>query len=106
VLIRGKVLAFPITAMTRDSGDFGDPYPSPSPSTRIPKNLAPVIPDIKPLHRLQNSALPRVAALGAFAKCQWPITKSRNQRILPFVRQFVNDKKCQVSKSRWFHRVS
>jgi hypothetical protein len=25
VLIRGKALAFPITAITRDVGDYGDP---------------------------------------------------------------------------------
>ena len=36
--------AFPVLAMTRDVDDHGDPYPSPHPSTRIPKHLTQVIP--------------------------------------------------------------
>jgi hypothetical protein len=47
---RPRLRVLPITAMTCDVGDHGDqarfarPYPSPHPSTRIPKDLQRVIP--------------------------------------------------------------
>jgi hypothetical protein len=49
--------AFPISAMTRDVGDHGDPYPSPHPSTRIPNGLYDPIPRPPRLARVSEGAL-------------------------------------------------